>query len=467
MQPHVLTASVGERSEDKLLAALGVIVTVDGIKADILGITKEQLYAHPDLKFKFSGSRDSGEIHRDWAIYRGMKFTVKPFYDQKKHPGKYSILIEGSLHVYANEGLHNADELTFGRLLWAIHDLRERFGISLVNNLKGGLETGLNNRKSGHTPTDILKSMLTYKTEPLSIFTIKGSDGRLAEIGQHILKAYDKGKQYSGFPGTFRLEDRFTKKEKFNEAFGIVTLADLCQPIKLASLARHLIALWNDLLIFDVALKQEEFLSQFSKSKQVEILRWADPHYWLALQKNSKGTKKNRYYRPKKEFEEFHAQHSSMKEDVLKAIESKIAPLLALAESPEAHRWEELLALAAETETGKVAEVGKNDRVQTPAIIAAREELAAPDTHTPTQAMGRNDRFQDSRPAQIVTEGGQQPRNPNEGNGKEEMGKNDTIPRVSEFPTCDFSANSSAPAQGDYIDWDELNRPEPWELDPF
>jgi len=458
MQPHALTASVvGQRSEDKLLAALNVWVPVDGIHATVYGVSWEYLMKRPELKPTYKQERrrtkenpNRKTVYKEWMTYRGMTLT------RFKKSGR--ILLTGSPHVYANEGLHNADDFTLGRLLWVIHDLRERFRIELIQNKLHVLEEGVNLRESGHTPTDILNSMLIFKTKPLSIFTIKGSDGRLAEIGQHILKAYDKGKQYSDYFGTFRLEDRFEKAEKFNEPFGIVTLADLCQPIKLAHLARHLVNLWDKhIVIFDVALKQEEFLSQFSKRKQVEILRWADPYYWPTLQQQTKGTKHNRYYRAKIDFAAFHAKHSSMKEDVLQAIESKIAPLLALAESPEALRWEELLALAAETETGKVAEVGKNDRFQTPAIIAAREEFVTPKTSIPTQAMGKNDRFGIPSPTLAETEKSQQWENPNEGKEKEGMGRNDDILYMSEFPIQE---------QGS--DWEaELNRPEPFEEDPF
>jgi hypothetical protein len=181
----------------------------------------------------------------------------------------------------------------------------------------------------------------------------------------------------------------------------------------------------------------------------------SDRDYWEKLHKKTKGRRP--WGDEKEAFAQFHAQHSSMKEDVIHAIETKIAPLLAMAESPNALLWEEMTALAAETETGKIAEVGKNDRFHSSALMAAREEFATEKNFIPTQGMGKNDRFEIPSQTPIETEESQQWENQNEIKEKEGMGRNDTILNMSEFPIQDHGS-----------DWeDELNGPEPFEENPF
>lgn len=112
--------------------------------------------------------------------------------------------LHGSLHKYANGGLHNADSFRLSDLCRIFTELRGTYGINPDITRLYNVEFGVN-LKLPHDPQRILKAIRMYKGYT---FTPIGKIGLIYEADSYKLKIYDKGKQCSvpGFDNVLRIE---------------------------------------------------------------------------------------------------------------------------------------------------------------------------------------------------------------------------------------------------------------------
>lgn len=112
--------------------------------------------------------------------------------------------LHGSLHKYANGGLHNADSFRLSDLCRVLTELKEVYGINSDITRLYSVEFGVN-LKLPYDPQRILKAIRMYKGYT---FTPIGKIGLIYEADSYKLKIYDKGKQCGvpGFDSILRIE---------------------------------------------------------------------------------------------------------------------------------------------------------------------------------------------------------------------------------------------------------------------
>ena len=105
------------------------------------------------------------------------------------------VMLEGSLHTYSNDGLHNYNDFTPQQGIDVIRELEDRFKIDLERTVLNGVEFGLNIR----IPFDcrlIFDNLICYKGLPFTPDKDGGDIFYSCVTKQFRIKIYDKGKQY-------------------------------------------------------------------------------------------------------------------------------------------------------------------------------------------------------------------------------------------------------------------------------
>ncbi|MBD3591585.1 hypothetical protein [Bacteroides sp. GM023] len=112
--------------------------------------------------------------------------------------------LHGSLHKYANGGVHNADSFRLSDLCRVFTELQELYGINSDITRLYSVEFGVN-LKLPYDPQRILKAIRMYKGYT---FTPIGKIGLIYAADSYKLKIYDKGKQCGvpGFGSILRIE---------------------------------------------------------------------------------------------------------------------------------------------------------------------------------------------------------------------------------------------------------------------
>ena len=112
--------------------------------------------------------------------------------------------LHGSLHKYANGGVHNADSFRLSDLCRVFTELQELYGINSDITRLYSVEFGVN-LKLPFDPQRILKAIRMYKGYT---FTPIGKIGLIYAADSYKLKIYDKGKQCGvpGFGSILRIE---------------------------------------------------------------------------------------------------------------------------------------------------------------------------------------------------------------------------------------------------------------------
>ncbi len=112
--------------------------------------------------------------------------------------------LHGSLHKYANGGVHNADSFRLSDLCRVFTELQELYGINSDITRLYSVEFGVN-LKLPYDPQRILKAIRMYKGYT---FTPIGKIGLIYAADSYKLKIYDKGKQCGvpSFDSILRIE---------------------------------------------------------------------------------------------------------------------------------------------------------------------------------------------------------------------------------------------------------------------
>lgn len=136
----------------------------------------------------------------------GLKFDYFDGIDTNTGEIRKVCTLRGSLHKYANGGLHNADSFRLSDLRRVFTELKEAYGVEPDTTILRSVEFGVNIRLP-HDPQRVLKAVRMYKANK---FVHMGNIGLKHESSLYELKIYDKGRQCGivGFENVLRIEIR-------------------------------------------------------------------------------------------------------------------------------------------------------------------------------------------------------------------------------------------------------------------
>jgi len=290
---------------------------IDFIKITNVWIDPEIFLNSPYLNFSDKVSRKTGEIINGSKVakYRGNRFIISC---------NGSTGIAGSLHMYYNNG-HNHDDFTLGKLRWVIKDLKTKFGIKPEMVILNNVEIGLN-LEVPFDPDDFIKSLVTYKNKSFNIHKEKNMTFSEVEQSQYILKIYNKGLQYGLNKNILRIEVKITRMAKLNK-FGIKSLSDLIDPIKLQSLKSVLLDVFSDITFWDNTIDKKSL----NPSDKELLENGYNPKFWQDLHDKDP----NNSSRKLRLYQDLVRKHSKKKYHLLaQQINSKWDSLILNAEEP-------------------------------------------------------------------------------------------------------------------------------------
>ncbi|MEZ4901846.1 MAG: hypothetical protein R2822_08840 [Spirosomataceae bacterium] len=176
---------------------------IDGLKIfGALGDV-EELKKNPLLDWKLQVHERTGVIESQSAEIAGLRFLIK---------NKF-VRVNGSLHKYANEGLHNHDDFGVDRVANVVEDLWERFGIS-QNSPLNNIEFGVN-VCTPFPPKKFLERLICHKGKPFVEKFENEASYHQCEHEHFCIKIYDKGAMYHLPYNVLRFEIKATKMQFF------------------------------------------------------------------------------------------------------------------------------------------------------------------------------------------------------------------------------------------------------------
>lgn len=229
------------------------------------------------LGFKQSVNVETGETwdYGARAETKGLRFIFNR--TEKKID---CIEISGSLHKYANNGLHNYNDFSFSDILRSIYNLTKDFGLNPHTTTVHGLEFGVNIQLP-YPARQILNEIVLYKKK-LGDIRNYGGKGlyRLFDFNQYALKLYDKALQYNlTNANILRVEKKYKVMAALPKGCNIKTLADLLKIDNYKPLESDLINCINNIVFCDSSIQWE----LLTKPQREMLIQSRMPNYWCNL----------------------------------------------------------------------------------------------------------------------------------------------------------------------------------------
>lgn len=262
---------------------------IDGIKIDVHSLNGSKWLSNKLLHFHTYTSVETGELLDGTIVakYKGLKFFIT---HSTKYENRVYYSVRGSLHKYFNKGKHNANDFSFYALQDVLKELEQKFNINPNTSTLRNLEFGVN----VNTPIDakeVLKNLVCYGKYTFGTLKIEGVNvGKRIAKQQSSLKIYDKGKQYQKATNLVRFEIA-VHKMIYLKRFGIVTLSDLQDIVKIEPLGSILLNYWNDVIYYDKKIDWKR-LTEFERKK---ILYYATPRNWSDFDRVQRMRAKKRF----------------------------------------------------------------------------------------------------------------------------------------------------------------------------
>ncbi|WP_436487420.1 hypothetical protein [Chitinophaga sp. ARDCPP14] len=252
---------------------------IDWIKSHHPYLQPDAWRGNPLLVYGVDVDLATGEIISvaQIADYKGLRFEIRP---SVKGPGA-ALLLNGSLHKYSNDGLHNANDYSFFQLVNTVKDLTARFAVIPGAATLHGLEIGVN-IKLPFSPLRIFKQVVCYRNKPFTQIDKKVKRmGLICCLTDYDVKLYDKqaqSKQPCGYMLRFEVK---VKKMRYLRPYRITSMADLTEADKMYSLISLLIEVLHGIVFFDYSIDQR----QLSKPELNQFLMLSNPVSWAAMSK--------------------------------------------------------------------------------------------------------------------------------------------------------------------------------------
>jgi hypothetical protein len=242
-------------------------IPIDYIKCEVIGLDKHYFLNNPNLRFT-PQMLDRDEVVSYYLIDQNIKLKV---YENNK------IFISGSLHKYANNGIHNYNDFTALGFSRVLDTLKKRFRIETKHLRILCLEFGYNITPP-IDPDVILNHLLKHINKDFEILLSNDfAQYRQFKHGNYILKIYNKGKHYNCEDNILRIEVKQTNWHEYR-AIGIITLEDFIKHDK-TIFVDSLVTKWNEVLFYDPTIKDN-----------ADFIHYRDVNYWTELRATSSRT---------------------------------------------------------------------------------------------------------------------------------------------------------------------------------
>ncbi len=293
---------------------------IDGIKIEC-NYLSNKILNNDILNFSLSVNDKTGEVidATQKCKYKALHFKIVP---SKIHKNKLYCNIDGSLHKYFNDGLHNYNDYSFVDICQTVKDLQANFDIIPEQSILQNIEIGLN-IELPISAKDFLNMLICMPSRKFTALSIdKVELGKQCKIGdKKYLKIYDKGNQSKkDLKNLLRIELKYKRMKELNTKYNIRTLADLTDHKKIENLYKLIVKAFNDVIIYENNINPENL----NEAKQVQFYKYTNQHYWL----NSKNyTQRNR---DKKQYEAFFNKYApqTIKKKILYSIVDKWQDLM-------------------------------------------------------------------------------------------------------------------------------------------
>ena len=229
--------------------------------------------------------------------------------------------IKGSVHKFANDGLHNANDFFMSDYKTALNTLSDNIGLNPDITPVNGFEFGVN-IKLPINPNNALKRLILHKCNSGK------SSGYFKQFDykDYSFKFYNKSELTKIEPyqsgNILRIEVKVSKM-RYIKIHGVncKTLSDLLDVSVWERLEKVLIKTIEDCLFIDFS---EHESKQLTDKENIKYLKYKNPLYWVELHDNRK-----KYSYERKRCNKFIEQHSrsTLKTDILNLIRSKCSEL--------------------------------------------------------------------------------------------------------------------------------------------
>lgn len=227
------------------------------------------------------------------------------------------VEIKGSLHKYANNGIHNYDAFNYERLTETIREVAKMLDTAPellpLHNVEFGVNILLDT-----SPKLFMDDVLNYRFKLTELRTF-GGKGYLKQWVQqnYIVKLYDKKRQYLLNANVLRFEVKVMAMIHLEEV-RVQTLADLLDVSKLRVLGVKLCETYKGLII-----GEKLDTGQMSRPEQRIYEQGMNPNFWRDLTDR----KQRHYYRER--FEQVIKKYGTgIRETVGRLIAEKVEELL-------------------------------------------------------------------------------------------------------------------------------------------
>jgi len=245
--------------------------------------------------------------------YNGLRLT------RNKHEG---YVINGSFHVFSNDGLHNANDYFLSDFKNTLNKLFDDIGLNPDITMINGFEFGVN-IKLPFNPNNALKRFILHKSNS---GTNKKNYYKEFEYKNYTFKIYNKSELTNIEPyqsgNILRVEIKVSKMRYIkNQGVYCKVLSDLLDVSVWERLELILIETINECLIIDLSETESKILSD---KERIKYLEYINPLYWENLHENRKT-----YSRERERCNKFINLHSNstLKTDIINLISVKCREL--------------------------------------------------------------------------------------------------------------------------------------------
>lgn len=275
--------------------------------------------------------------------YNGLRLT------RNKHEG-YSI--DGSLHKFSNDGLHNANDFYMSDLKNTLNKLYDDIALNPDITMINGFEFGVN-IKLPFNPNNALQRLILHKSN------IGATKVNYKEFGykDYSFKFYNKSEFTNIEPyqsgNILRVEVKVNKMRNIKKQ-GVYckVLSDLLDMAVWEQLEKILIETVNECLIIDLSEVEKK---QLSDKETIKYLEYINPLFWVNLHEN-----RNKYSRERERCNKFIDLHSSstLKTDIINLISVKCQELRDVTKTNEIlKKWYKITVFESNNKTTKREEI--------------------------------------------------------------------------------------------------------------
>lgn len=249
--------------------------------------------------------------------------------------------IRGSLHKYANEGLHNADDYYLSDLKNTLNQLSNEIGLNADIAPLNGFEFGVN-IKLPTSPNNALNRLILHKSNQAN----NSKDYKEFDYKNHSFKFYNKSGLTNIEPyhsdNILRVEVKVNKMTYIKQK-GVYCkrISDLLDVAVWERLEKILIETIQECLFIEFSPNE---INKLSTKNRIKFLEYSNPLYWHSLYSETRRNR-NKYARERAKCEAFICQYSksTLKTDIINLISSKCNELRDISKANEiVKKWDEI-----------------------------------------------------------------------------------------------------------------------------